>query len=109
LDALVTEQDRRSREAEELRLAIGEIEAVAPQRGEDVELAGRAERLGNLEDLRLAAAAAHELLSTQEIEGGADVLALLDGAKRQLERVVGHDATLQPIAEAIVAASFAVA
>ncbi|HEY2642137.1 MAG TPA: AAA family ATPase, partial [Galbitalea sp.] len=54
LDVLIAERDRRSREAEELRGAIDEIEQVAPQRGEDVELAERADRLTNLEDLRLA-------------------------------------------------------
>ncbi len=58
LDLLVAERDRRSREAEELRLAIDEIVAAEPRRGEDVELAERADRLTNLEDLRIAAAQA---------------------------------------------------
>ena len=109
LDLLVAEQDRRAREAEELREAIEEIEAVAPQRGEDVELAERAERIGNLEELRLAASGAHERLSAQDSDDGTDVLGLLDGAKRQLERVASHDPSLTPIAEAIANASFAVA
>lgn len=108
LDVLVAERDRRAREAEDLRIAIEEIETVAPRRGEDVELAERAERLGNLEELRLAAAGAHELISAQQTDDGSDVLGLLDNARRQLERVSGHDAALVPIAEAIVSASFAV-
>lgn len=108
LDVLVAERDRRAREAEDLRLAIDEIETVGPRRGEDVELAERAERLGNLEELRLAAAAAHEAISAQLTDDGSDVLGLLDSAKRQLERVVGHDAALAPVAEAIANASFAV-
>lgn len=108
LDVLVAERDRRAREAEDLRIAIEEIETVAPRRGEDVELAERAERLGNLEELRLAAAGAHELISAQRTDDGGDVLGLLDNARRQLERVSGHDAALVPIAEAIVSASFAV-
>jgi DNA repair protein RecN (Recombination protein N) len=108
LDVLVAERDRRAREAEDLRAAIEEIEAVAPRRGEDVELAERAERLGNLEELRLAATSAHELLSAQQTDDASDVLGLLDNAKRQLERVAGHDAALAPIAEAIANASFAV-
>ncbi len=108
LDVLVAERDRRAREAEDLRIAIEEIEAVAPRRGEDTELAERAERLGNLEELRLAAAGAHELLSAQTTDDGGDVLGLLDNAKRQLERVAAHDAALAPIAEAIANASFAV-
>lgn len=108
LDVLVAERDRRVREAEELRLAIEEIEAASPRRGEDVELAERAERLGNLEELRLAAAAAHELISAQQTDDGGDVLGMLESARRQLERVSGHDAALVPIAEAIAAAAFAV-
>lgn len=108
LEVLVAERDRRAREAEDLRLAIEEIESVAPRRGEDVELAERAERLGNLEDLRLAAAGAHELISADLSDDGSDVLGLLDSARRQLERVAGHDAALVPIAEAIANASFAV-
>jgi DNA repair protein RecN (Recombination protein N) len=107
LDVLIAEQDRRQREAAELRTAIDEIEAAAPQPGEDVELAERADRLNNLEDLRLAAAQAHEYIAT-ESDTGADVIGLLDAARRQLERVAGHDSALAPIAEAVASASFAV-
>ena len=81
--------DQRAREAAELRLAMDEIEAAAPRRGEDTELAEQAERLGNLEDLRLAAATAREALSSESLEETSDVLGLLDGAKRQLERAAG--------------------
>ena len=108
LDVLVAESDRRSREAEELRAAMTEIEDAAPRRGEDSELAERAERLANLEDLRLAAAQAHELISTEGVEETPDVLGLLDAAKRQLERVADHDPALAPVTEAIANASFAV-
>lgn len=108
LDVLIAERDRREREAEDLRAAIEEIETVAPRRGEDAELAERAERLGNLEELRLAAAGAHELLSAQTSDDGGDVLSLLEGARRQIDRVASHDPTLAPIAEAIANASFAV-
>jgi DNA repair protein RecN (Recombination protein N) len=45
LDLLVAERDRRVREADDLRLAMADIEAAAPQRGEDVALAEQAERL----------------------------------------------------------------
>ena len=108
LEGLVSQQERRSAEAEELRRAIAEIEQIAPQPGEDTVLTERAERLGNREELRLAAAGAHEVLSTEDASGG-DVLALLDGAKRQVERVAGHDPALVPITEALSSASFAVA
>lgn len=107
LDALVAERDRRSREAEELRLALDEIESVAPRRGEDVELAERSERLSNLEDLRLAAAEAQEAVSAQFGDEAADALSRVDGARRALERVAGHDLALAPIVDALAEASFA--
>lgn len=105
LDELVADQDRRAREAEDLRIAMAEIESVAPQPGEDDELAERAERLTNLEELRLAAAAARELLSAEESEG-ADALGLLDNARRQLERVAPHDSALQPLADSVAEANY---
>lgn len=108
LDILVAEQDRRSREAEELRVAMAEIEALAPRRGEDAELTERADRLTNLEDLRIAATNAHELLSAQSGDEFGDVLALLDTARRSLERVGDHDAALPPIAESLSAATIVV-
>ena len=108
LDVLEAERNHRSNEAEELRIALVEIEDAAPRRGEDVELAGRAERLANLEDLRLAAAQAHELISAEGVEEVSDVIGLLETAKRQLERVSGHDPALVPIAEGIANASFVV-
>lgn len=101
LDVLVAEQDRRTHEAEELRAAMAEIEQVAPQRGEDVELTERADRLTNLEDLRVAASQAHELISAQSSENGADVLTLLDAARRSLEKVAAHDTLLAPIVEGL--------
>lgn len=108
LDVLVAERDRRSREAEELRLAIDEIERLAPRKGEDLELAERAERLGNLEELRIAAAAAHEALSAQAGDDSRDAIGLVEGARRQVDRVAAFDPELAKIAEAIASASFAV-
>jgi DNA repair protein RecN (Recombination protein N) len=108
LDLLVAERDRRVREADDLRIAMAEIEAAAPQRGEDVALAEQAERLTNLEDLRIAATEAREAISTQ-LGDGADATALVDGARRSLDRVVAHDPALAPIGEQLDAASFALA
>ncbi|GMA93501.1 hypothetical protein GCM10025881_03250 [Pseudolysinimonas kribbensis] len=107
LDVLVAERDRRGREAEELRIAMEEIEKAAPQRGEDDELAERAARLTNLEDLRLAAAEAQERISSQLLDGGPDAVALVEGARHAVERVVEHDTALAPILEALTSASFA--
>jgi DNA repair protein RecN (Recombination protein N) len=107
LDVLIAERDRRAREAEELRLAMDEIETAAPRRGEDEELAERAERLTNLEDLRLAAVEAQEAVSAQFADDANDALSRVDGARRSIERVASHDPALAPIAEALASASFA--
>ena len=110
LDRLVDEQDQRAREADTLRAAIDEIELVAPQRGEDESLSERAERLGNLEELRIAAAQARELLSAEENpDEMPDAVALLESARRQLERAGEHDPALPPLAEALANAGFLVA
>jgi DNA repair protein RecN (Recombination protein N) len=108
LDVLVAERDRRSQEAVDLRIAMTEIEEAAPRRGEDGELAGRADRLTNLEDLRLAAAEAHELVSAQASDDPTDVLGLLDHARRLLERAADHDSALEPIAESLANAGIIV-
>ncbi|UFS61120.1 DNA repair protein RecN [Subtercola endophyticus] len=109
LDTLVSQRDERLREAEALRVAVGEIEVLGPQPGEDVALAERANRLTNLEDLRVAAAAAREAVSSEELDGRPDVVSLIDGALRQLERVQSHDSALEPIVESLTSASFLVA
>jgi DNA repair protein RecN (Recombination protein N) len=106
LDLLVTERDRRTREADDLRVAMDEIEQAAPQRGEDTELGEQAERLTNLEDLRLAAAEAQEQVSSQSVDGGSDAVALVDGARRAIERMAGHDPALAPVLESLTSASF---
>ncbi len=108
LDVLVAERDRRAREAEELRVAMTEIEQAAPRRGEDLELAERAERLTNIEDLRLAAAQAHELISSESLDEARDALSLIDTARRTIDRVSSHDAALVPIVEAAANAGFVV-
>jgi DNA repair protein RecN (Recombination protein N) len=108
LDVLIAERDRRSVEAEELRAAIAEIDGVSPQRGEDQALSDRADRLTNLEDLRAAAGAAHDILSSETPEEGGDVLNLLANARRQLERVTVHDEALSPIAESLAESAIVV-
>jgi DNA repair protein RecN (Recombination protein N) len=108
LETLVGDRDRRAREAAELREAMEEIEKVDPQPGEDDELAERADRLTNLEDLRLAAGQAHEYLTSEEVGEAADALALLDSARRQLDRVSSHDPELEAVAESLRSAAFLV-
>jgi DNA repair protein RecN (Recombination protein N) len=100
LDRLTAEQDARTAEAEDLRAALAEIEGVAPQPGEDAELASLAERLGAQDELRLAAVTAHEALSTEDI-GGMDALGLLVEARRALERAAPLDPELAALAETV--------
>jgi len=93
LTALVTERDARAREAEELRALIAEIEQVDPQPGEDDELTVRAERLANIEELRMAAATAHAALSSEDDQP--DVSVLAGEARRVLERAGENDPALE--------------
>ncbi|PTL74162.1 DNA repair protein RecN [Rathayibacter caricis DSM 15933] len=104
LDELTAAREARAREAERLRSALAEIEVIAPQRGEDVELAAQSERLGSIEQLRLAAGEAREAISSEELDGR-DALGLLDLARRVLERAAEHDAVLQPTVQTLSEAS----
>ncbi|MCC4249747.1 MULTISPECIES: DNA repair protein RecN [Microbacterium] len=99
LTTLTADRDDRAREAEELRAAIAEIEAAAPVPGEEEELARRAERLANAEELRVAASSAHAVLSSDD--DTPDVVTLLAEARRALERVSGSDAALAAIGEQV--------
>ncbi|WP_157155895.1 MULTISPECIES: DNA repair protein RecN [unclassified Diaminobutyricimonas] len=110
LDRLTAERDDRAREAEQLRQAIDEIQASAPEPGEDTALAERAERLSNLEDLRIAAVTAHgALVDDDSSSEGMDATALVEQARRALDRVAGHDPALAPVVEALATVSFQLA
>ncbi|GAB3617807.1 DNA repair protein RecN [Okibacterium endophyticum] len=105
LARLIDERDQRQHEATELRRALDDIETAAPQPGEDEELASRAERLTNIEELRLAATAAREAMSTEDLDG-TDVIGLIDLARRQLERVAGFDKALAGVVEQLQAIGY---
>ena len=91
LTRLTEDRESRAREADELRAQLADIEQAAPETGEDADLAARAERLANAEELRVAAANAHDALMG---EGDApDAGVLLAEARRALERV--HDPALE--------------
>ncbi|MGI6879663.1 DNA repair protein RecN [Microbacterium sp. gxy059] len=94
LTRLVNDRDIRRAEAEVLRAQIAEIEAVAPEPGEDEQLTARAERLANAEELRANALLAREALSSEEEQP--DVSTILADAKRALDRVT--DPSLEAIA-----------
>ncbi|WGD36599.1 DNA repair protein RecN [Lysinibacter sp. HNR] len=106
-DTIRAERDQRQREAMELRLAVEEIAAVAPQEGEDIELTEKAERLTHAEALREATGGALEALSSDSLDATAfDARALVDRARRDLEKVVGFDPALAPIVETVSSVGF---
>jgi DNA repair protein RecN (Recombination protein N) len=93
--------DARAAEAASLRESAEELEKADPKPGEDVELTEKANRLSHIEELRIAASAAHEAISSESFEGGADAIGLLGVARRSLENVAAHDPELEKIAESM--------
>ncbi|HEX4791763.1 MAG TPA: DNA repair protein RecN, partial [Actinospica sp.] len=99
LEELTTKAAERFREADSLRYALAEIEKVDPRPGEREELAADIDRLGSAEELRTAAARAHEAISAEEAtETGADALTLLNQARRALDAVKDKDPALAALA-----------
>lgn len=107
---LQRDTDGRAAEAQELRQAMADIDAVAPEPGENLALGETIERLSNSEDLRAAAAFAKNALAA---ESGAvdsqDVQMLIDQALKSLDRVVGFDPALEGIRATLAEASYQVA
>ncbi len=99
LESLRSAERDRLREAESLQVALEEIDGVDPQPDEDEALKAEAMKLGNVEELRIAAAAAHQALVSGEFPEAADATTLVDAAKRQLEAMGGHDAELGSLSE----------
>ncbi|MBC7552254.1 MAG: DNA repair protein RecN [Cellulomonas sp.] len=99
IDELSSRGQDRAREAGLLRLGLAEVGRVAPQPGEDVELAAEADRLGHAEDLRTAAAQAHDTLAGDR-DGVDDAAATIgiDRARRALEAAGDHDPQLAGLA-----------
>ncbi|MFM6971115.1 MAG: DNA repair protein RecN [Rhodoluna sp.] len=96
---ITSAKDAREAEAVRLRESVIELEAADVQPGEDIELTDKANRLTHVEELRLAAAAAHEALSSEA--EGSDALNLIGQARRTLEQVAHHDSTLEKLAGTI--------
>ena len=91
-----------AREAELLQHGLAEIARVAPQPGEDTELAALAARLEHSDALRVAARTAHDALlgDPDDPAGDApDVQTLLAAAGRALSQVAGTDAVLDLLSD----------
>lgn len=101
LDAIQQSLDARAAEAVALRESVEELEKADPKPGEDAELTDKANRLTHVEELRIAASAAHEAISSESFDGGADAIGLLGAARRALENVAAHDPELEKIAESL--------
>ena len=109
LEALRSAERDRLREAESLQAALEEIDTVDPQPDEDETLKAEAMKLGNVEELRTAAAAAHQALVSGEFPETGDATTLVDSAKRQLEAVGAHDAELASLAERLAEVGYILA
>lgn len=106
LETLRTEARERLREAESLDAALTEIDEIDPQPGEDETLKAEAVKLANVEELRIAAASAHESLIAEEFGESGDATSMVDAAKRTLEHVAEHDETLRAAAARLAEVGF---
>lgn len=106
LDTLRSEARDRLREAESLESALAEIDEVDPQPGEDEVLKAEAVKLANVEELRIAATAAHQALIAEDFGEAGDATTLIDAAKRTLEHVAEHDAELGQAAARLAEVGF---
>ena len=99
LSEITTQLEARSREADQIRSAVEELTSLDPKPGEDVELAEKASKLTHLEELRIAATAAHNQLSSEGFDDSSDAITLVGKARRALEAVSEHDPELATLAE----------
>ena len=97
LTEVVTHARERAQEADLLRLGLEEVEAVAPEPGEEVRLAAEETRLGFADTLRTAAEQAREALSSEQ--GGPDAMATVGAARTLLEGVREHDPDAAALAD----------
>ncbi|HJQ04165.1 MAG TPA: DNA repair protein RecN [Nocardioides sp.] len=97
----------RVREADLLRFGVDEVAAVAPQPGEDAELAAEESRLGHADTLRGAAEQAREALSSEH--GSPDALAAVAAARGLLDGVRDHDPAAAALADRVSEVSYLLA
>lgn len=100
-------------ESQVLVAGLEEIEAVAPQPGEDAALREEDLRLGHADALRVAASAAHDMLTgTDETfgdPGAASVAEMIGRVRSELESVSAHDPGLARLEPRLAEVGFLVA
>lgn len=102
LTELREREGSRERDLDLYRYELSEIEEVAPQPEERVDLGARRERLRHAEGLRAAAAGAHAGLAGAEEDGGGAAGAL-GQAESLLQGAAGLDPGLDALAERVAA------
>ncbi|MGI8413308.1 MAG: DNA repair protein RecN [Solirubrobacteraceae bacterium] len=100
VDQLRSLTGARERELDLLAYELAEIEAAAPSEPEEEALVVERDRLGNLETLRLAAAAGAEALAA---DAGGGACELLSQAERQLEPAADIDPELTALSQRLQA------
>lgn len=89
------QQADRERELQRLQHALAQIEEFAPEPGEEAQLRDEAERLGNVEELRVAAVVTSAVLSGDDgAEDSETVLTLLERAQRAVGAAESFDGEL---------------
>ena len=108
LTDVVEHARERTREADLLRFGLSEIEAVAPEPGEDEQLATEESRLGHADTLRTAAEQARESLSSERAgePGVQDALGAVAGARSLLDGVRDHDTEAATLADRLAEVSY---
>jgi DNA repair protein RecN (Recombination protein N) len=109
LAALTGQAIERTREAEDLRRGLAEIEAVEPAAGEDGALLEEENRLAHADSLHAAATTAHEALLGDPAAGSydaADAVTLLGQASQALDAVAEHDPALAALAGRLSEAAY---
>lgn len=99
LERLRSASSERDNELAALKLGFEELEQLKPVPGEDLQLTELANRLTHSEELRLAAAGAHEFLSSESFDDSSDAITLVGKARKLLESAGTHDPELAALAE----------
>jgi len=106
-DMLRDDSEARLAEAQDLREAIADIEAVNPTAGEDATLSEHITKLTHAEELRQAAMMASQALSSDDtVFDAKDALALVDQALKSWERVVSFDSSAEALRSSLADAAY---